>query len=79
MRFEVEALTAKVVLNSQMATFTGMDMTIALTCLTKTVLSMTDCQEVIFSAEDTLLHGEKFVTLIADSFLSVDTSGQPES
>ena len=62
-----------------MADCTGMDLTIALTCLTKTIMSMTGCQEVIFNATDTLLHGEKFVTLNTDSFLLADTGGSEQN
>ena len=78
-RFNLESSTAKVTLSSHMADCTGMDLTIALTCLTKTIMAMTCCKEVIFNATDTLLHGEKFVTLNADSFLLADTSGPEQN
>lgn len=78
-RFRLESSTAKVTLSSHMADCTGMDLTIALTCLTKTIMSMTGCQEVIFNATDTLLHGEKFVTLNTDSFLLADTGGSEQN
>lgn len=73
--FQLEALTAKVILNSHIANYSGMDLTIALTCLTRTIMSLTGCQEVIISASGTLLNGESFVTLNKDSFLLVDNSG----
>lgn len=73
--FQLEALTAKVVLNARIADFSGMDLTIALTCLVKTVMSITGCQEVIISANGTQLDGQDFVTLSKDSFLLLDDSG----
>ncbi len=73
--FQLEALTAKVVLNSHIAHYSGMDLTVALTCLTRTIMSLTGCQEVIISASDTLLNGESFITLNQDSFLLIDNSG----
>jgi hypothetical protein len=73
--FQLEALTAKVVLNSHIAHHSGMDLTIALACLTRTIMSLTGCEEVIISAGDTLLNGESFITLNLDSFLLIDNSG----
>ena len=73
-RFRLETMTANVILSSHIKACKGMDLTIALSCLTKTIISMTGCTEVIFSAEDTLLYGEKFITLNADSFLLADDS-----
>ena len=77
--FRLEALTANVTLSNHMKDCTGMDLTIALTCLTRTIISITGCQEVIFSAEDTLLYGEKFITLNADSFLLADNSAPAQN
>ena len=71
-RFRLETMTANVILSPHIKECKGMDLTIALSCLTKTIISMTGCTEVIFSAEDTLLYGEKFITLNADSFLLAD-------
>lgn len=73
--FRLEGLTAKVVLSDQIAELSGMDLTIALTCLTQTVMSMTGCQEVIISASTKQLDGQNFVTLNRDSYLLVDSSG----
>lgn len=77
--FQLEALTAKVVLNSYIAHYSGMDLTIALTCLTRTIMSLTGCQEVIISASGTLLNGESFITLNQDSFLLIDNSGSEQN
>ena len=77
--FQLEALTAKVVLNSNITNYSGMDLTIALTCLTKTIMSLTGCQEIILSASGTLLNGESFITLNQDSFLLIDGSGNKQN
>ena len=73
--FSLEALTAKVVVSNRMAAFSGLDLTIACTCLTETVMSLTGCQEVIISAESTMLGGQNFITLSKDSYLLIDSSG----
>ena len=73
--FQLEALTAKVVVSNRMAAFSGLDLTIACVCLTETVMSLTGCQEVIISAESTTLGGQNFITLSKDSYLLLDSSG----
>ncbi|MBE6921096.1 MAG: hypothetical protein E7468_06005 [Ruminococcaceae bacterium] len=74
-RFQLEGLTAKIILSDRIADFTGMELTIALTCLTQTVMSVTGCQEVIISASTKQLDGQNFVTLNRDSYLLLDSSG----
>ncbi len=73
--FHLEGLTAKVVLSNQIADLSGMDLTIALVCLTQTIMSMTNCQEVILSATSKQLDGQNFITLNRDSYLLLDDSG----
>ena len=75
--FKLEGLTAKVILSDRIADLSGMELTIALTCLTQTVMSMTGCQEVIISASTKQLDGQNFVTLNRDSYLLIDNSGTP--
>lgn len=73
--FKLEGLTVKVVLSDAIAEYFGMDLTIALICLTQTVISITGCQEVIISASTKQLDGQNFVTLNRDSYLLIDQSG----
>lgn len=73
--FKLEGLTAKVVLSDRIAELSGMELTIALTCLTQTIMSMTGCQEVIISASTKQLDGQNFITLNRDSYLLIDSSG----
>ena len=55
-----------------------MELTIALTCLTRTVVSLTNCQEVIISAATVQLDGQNYITLTPDSFLFLDESSNAE-
>ena len=71
----LDALTAKVVLCDEFAKLSGLDLTIACASLTQTVISLTDCQEVIISAETAQLDGNNFITLSRDSYLLLDESG----
>ena len=77
-RFRLEGLTAKVTLNDLIADLSGMDRTIALICLTHTILSITDCQEVIISSASKQLDGQNFITLNRDSYLLLDDSGSAQ-
>ena len=70
--FENDAYTAKIVLSHNFSNLTGIDLSIACICLTRTVISLTSCSEVIISAEDALLDGHRFITLGQDSYLLLD-------
>ena len=72
--FEVDALTAKIVLTDRIALLSGIDLILACSCLTQTIMGLTDCHEVIISAESKLLDGEKFITLNQNSYLLLDKS-----
>ena len=74
----LDALTAKVVLCDKFAKLSGLDLTIACVSLTQTVISLTDCQEVIISAETARLDGNNFITLNQDSYLLLDESGDAD-
>ena len=73
--FKQEALTAKIVLSDRFSSLSGMDLTIACVCITRTVMAMTGCQEVIISAQSAKLNGENFITISADSYLLIDSVG----
>ena len=76
--FKLEGLTAKVIFSNRLADLTGMNLTIALICLTQTIMSVTGCQEVIISAASKQLDGQNFVTLNRDSYLLLDDSGSAQ-
>lgn len=71
---KMDALTAKIVLSDSFTSLTGIDLTIACACLTQTVISLTNCQEVIISAKNAKLDGQSFITLSQDSYLLLDES-----
>ena len=73
--FRLDALTAKIVLSDNFARLSGMDLTIACICLTQTIISLTDCHEVIISTVFSTLDGNNFITLSRDSYLLLDSSG----
>lgn len=74
--FELDGPTAKVVLSNQIAELSGIQLTIALVCLSRTVISLTNCQEVIISANSVQLNGQNYITLTPDSYLLLDESGK---
>ena len=76
--FKQEGPTVKIVLSNEIANLSGMELTIALTCLTRTVVSLTNCQEVIISAATAQLDGQNYITLTPDSFLFLDESSNAE-
>lgn len=76
--FKLEGLTAKIVLTDCVADLSGMQLTVALVCMTQTVMSLTGCQEVIISAYSRQLDGQNFITLNRDSYLLLDNSGAPQ-
>ncbi|MBE6916862.1 MAG: hypothetical protein E7470_03000 [Ruminococcaceae bacterium] len=72
-RMDLDGLTAKIVLCDEFATLKGLDLTIACACLSRTVIALTGCHEVIISAESMQLDGKNFITLSRDSYLLLDT------
>ena len=68
----LDGLTAKVVLSNNFASLKGLNLSIACASLTRTVISLTGCHEVIISAEDAQLDGKNFITLSHDSYLLLD-------
>ena len=71
----LDGLTAKIVLNDEFASLTGLNLSIACACLTQTLIELTGCHEVIISAEGSQLDGNNFITLSKDSYLLLDESG----
>ena len=61
-----------IVLSSHLSTLTGSELTIACTCLAKTLLEMTGMKAVQISSDNSLLDGEPSVKLKPDSFLLED-------
>ncbi len=74
--YRLDGLTAKIVLSKHFATLSGIDLSVACACLSKTAMSLTGCREVIISAEDTQLDNNNYITVSANSYLLQDLSGE---
>lgn len=77
--YHLEGLTAKLVLSDHFAVLTGIDLSIACACLSKTVMSLSGCREVIICAEHDQLDNNKYITVSANSYLLQDLSGVQEN
>lgn len=77
--YHLEGLTAKIVLSDQLAQLTGIELSIACACLSKTVMSLSGCREVIISAEHAQLDNNNYITVSSNSYLMQDLSGESGS
>ena len=64
--------TVLVVLSSHISLLSGSDLSIASTCLAKTVLEMTGMKEVKISSQGDLLNGQESITISLNDFVMVD-------
>lgn len=69
--------TITVTLNDTFAQLSGINLTTACICLTKTVCAMTGCSEVTIQAQTLLLDSYKSITLTEDSGLLQDSYTGP--
>lgn len=67
--------TLYITLDDSFAQLTGIDMTLACACITKTCLEFTDVLTVQIRAENELLDGRQYISMDADSLLLLDNSG----
>lgn len=65
-----------VVVSDAFAQLTGLDLTVACACLTKTAIGITGCTVVTIQAETAMLDGSKSVTMDEASLFLLDTSSQ---
>ena len=65
--FSTEQQTAHVVLSDHLSTLTGIDLTMACTCLSLTVKDLTGCTEIQISAENALLNNRQSITINANA------------
>lgn len=63
-----------IVLSDHMAELTGLDLSMACTCLSMTVFDLYACQAVEISAEHKLLDDQKSIVLTADTLILSDTA-----
>jgi len=70
--------TVFVTFSMELAELTNLDLTIACGCITLTCLELTSAQQVTIEAENTLLDGQKSITMDRESLLLVDHAIQEE-
>ena len=56
------------------ATYSGLELTIACACITKTAISLTGVDIVRIRADQTLLNGAEYIQMDANSVLLIDQS-----
>ena len=65
--------TLYIQLNDTFADLTGLELTMACSCLCLTGLAISDANTVVISAENSLLDGQKSITMNVDTLLLLDT------
>lgn len=70
----VEGNTLILTMNDAFGALSGVELTIACTCITRTLLGLVDLTQVQFRMEDALLGGEKSITLSGDNVSLSDDS-----
>ena len=69
--------TANIQLNDKIGTLSGIDLTMACSCLSLTVFDMTECDYVQISAENVLLSEQSFLTFSRESMVLRDETPLP--
>lgn len=59
----------EVVVSHRLSDLTGIELTLACSCLAKTCMALSGAQEVRISAQEQLLDGASYITITADSIL----------
>ena len=62
-----------ITLSSHISLLSGSELTIACTCLAKTLLEMTDMKEIRISSKDDLLDGKEYIVIAADDIVLTDS------
>lgn len=70
----LEEKTLYLTVSKELASLTGMDLTLACSCITLTCLSIVGAEEVCIQAEGAKLGGQTTITMDRDSILLLDTS-----
>lgn len=71
---QVQEDTAVIVVNSNFATLTGIDLTLACACLTLTVCELTGTEHALIQGQDVLLDGNQSIAMSRSSILLLDSS-----
>lgn len=70
--FSLDQQSAHVVLSDTFATLTGVELTIACVCISKTVENMTNCATVTISAQNALLDNQESIIIDAQNIFLTD-------
>lgn len=62
-----------ITLSDELAALSGLELTIVCCCLTLTGMELTGAEQVVISAENALLNGQKSITMDRNSLLLLDT------
>lgn len=65
------------IMNQQFTQLTGLNLSLACSCISKTIFSLTDFESITIRARDTNLDGTKSVTMTRDSILIQDRIMMP--
>ena len=68
----MERNTVIITVSDHLASLTGLDLTIACSCLSLTALALTGAETVVIHAEGTLLDGQKSITMDKNTLLLLD-------
>lgn len=69
----IENGTLYITVSAHLAQLTGLELTMACSCLTLTCLELTGADTVVISAEDSLLDGQKTITMDKNTLLLLDS------
>lgn len=72
-QLEIDANTVKVTLSKQLTSISGADLTIACTCLGKTLMELTGLKTVHISIQNDLIEGRPFFTVTEETYLLIDS------
>ena len=69
---DMEGSTLHVTLSKEMAQLTGLELMMACSCLSLTSMALSGAENIVIRAEDSLLDGQKSITLNKDTLLLID-------
>jgi hypothetical protein len=68
----MEKNTLYVTVSKELAQLSGLELTIACSCLSMTCMELTGAENIVISAENSLLDGQKSITMNKDTLLLID-------
>lgn len=75
-RIEEHSNYLEVTLSPRLANLTGIELTLACSCIAKTCMGLTDAPEIRISADQTTLDGASYIAITADSLLLTGDGAQ---